>query len=85
MGCYREMHEPYDEAMMAARHPDTSPKRGLTRSELLASLSLAIDIGFGQPMEHVALPPHREPACGSRQAGHGPLDRLLSQNNAEFN
>ena len=43
----------YDHAIMAVSRPDTSPKRGLRRPELLASLSLAIDVGLGQPMEHM--------------------------------
>ena len=38
---------------MAVRSPQTGAKRGLRRPELLASLSLAIDLGLGQPMEHM--------------------------------
>lgn len=33
--------------------PQTGAQVGLRRPELLASLSLAIDLGLGQPMEHM--------------------------------
>jgi HD-GYP domain-containing protein (c-di-GMP phosphodiesterase class II) len=38
---------------MAVSRIEIGTRRGLRRPELLASLSLAIDLGLGQPMEHV--------------------------------
>ena len=37
-------------------HPTPTPRasgKGLRRAELLAAISLAIDLGLGQPMEHM--------------------------------
>src|SRR5260370_32798937 len=44
---------------------------GLRLAELLAAFSLAMDLGLGQPMEHVL----RSWLIAARLAGHGGLDR----------
>src|SRR5687767_13586595 len=42
----------------------------VSRAELLASLSLAVDLGLGQPMEHVL----RQTVIATRLADHAGLD-----------
>jgi hypothetical protein len=54
----------YDQAIMAVTRPGASPKRGLRRPELLASLSLAIDVGGAEERKderwhHDPPPPRR--------------------------